>query len=346
MRLGVIWEPQKVNSIYRALFPLRALQERGHEIVWPPGEDLSASMRDLLRCDLVHCFRSFVKYDDLDRLSRNGVAISFDNDDDFSASDMSTIDKTVRRGLRGRLDNQAAARAIAKAVRLADLATTPSAVLADKYEALGARHVAVIENHLERDMAGFGYRAKHDGLVVGWVAGNEHVTDLAALPIADTLTRLLERHPDLRVRSVGLRLPMRSERYEHDEGVVHSELLRATGAIDIGIAPIEDTPFNRARSTIKLKEYASGGAAWLASPVGPYRGLGEHEGGQLVPDDGWFEALDRLVSSGRRRRRLARRALRWAKTQTIDRLAHVWEQEFEAAIERAAARSGVPVPAR
>jgi len=339
MRLGVIWEPQKVNAIYRALLPMKALGERGHEVLWPPGEDTGAPMRELSRCDLVHCFRSFARYDDLERLSRRGVAISFDNDDDFSASDVSLTDGKMSTGLRGRRSNQEKARSIAKAVRLSDLATTPSPVLAESYRALGARHVAVIENHLERTMVGFGYRAKHEGIVVGWVAGSEHAADLAVLPFVDALARLLDRHAQLRVISIGVRLPLRSARYEHREGVLYNEILRATGGIDIGIAPLADTRFNRARSSVKLKEYASGGAAWLASPVGPYRELGEHEGGRLVADDGWYEALDQLILSGRQRKRLARRALRWAKAQTIDHLAHIWESEFEGAIERAGTRS-------
>jgi hypothetical protein len=340
MKLGVIWEPGTANSIYRVLIPLRALAERGHEVLWPSGEQPSAPLRELLRCDLVHCSRSFTQFEHLERLARHGVAISFDNDDDFGGLDVSSEDGKLVKGLRGRLDNVAKARAVAKAIRLADLATAPSDALAEQYRALGARHVAMVENHLAASMPGFGYRGKHDGIVVGWVAAYEHSLDLQALPIVDALAQLLDRHPQLRVLSVGVELPLRHARYEHREWVPYSELLRVTGTIDIGIAPLADTRFNRARSNIKLKEYASGGAAWLASPVGPYAELGEREGGRLVSDEGWLGALDELVRSRRQRKRLARRALRWARAQTIDRLAHVWEREFEGAIERAAARGG------
>jgi hypothetical protein len=350
MRLGLIWEPQTVNSIYRALVPMKALGERGHEVMWPANEQAGTPMRDPLRCDLVHCFRSFTRYEDLARLARHGVAIGFDNDDDFAASDISSTDGEVSTGLAGRLGNVKKARAIEKVARLADLTTTPSQLLAERYRAVGAREVAVIENHLDESMFGFGYRAQHDGLVIGWVAAREHAPDLAELPIVDSLARLLDEHAELRVLSVGLRLPLRSERYEHHEKVDHSQLLLTTGAIDIGIAPLADTPFNRARSNVKLKEYASGGAAWLASPVGPYRELGEREGGQLVADDRWYDALDELIASARKRRRLARRALKWARTQTIGRHAGVWESQFERAIEHAAARMhephGAPSPRR
>lgn len=346
MKLGVIWEPGTANSIYRVLIPLRALEQRGHEVVWPPGEEPSAPLRELLHCDLVHCSRSFKQFGYLERLSRHGVAISFDNDDDFSGLDVSSEDGKLVKGLRGRMDNVAKARAVAKSVRIADLATAPSEALAEQYRTLGASHVAMIENHLDAGTVGFGYRGKHNGLVVGWIAAYEHSFDLDALPIVDVLGRLLDRHAKLRVLSVGIELPLRHERYEHREWVPYGDLLRVTGNIDIAIAPLADTRFNRARSNIKLKEYASGGAPWLASPVGPYRDLGESEGGRLVDDDGWFGALDELISSRRQRKRLARRALRWAGAQTIDRLAHLWESELEGAIARAASRVRRPVAAR
>src|SRR5207302_1085104 len=82
------------------------------------------------------------------------------------------------------------------------------------------------------------------------------------------------------------------QRYRHDPYLPFAELPRRLSRWDIGIAPLADIPFNLARSDIKLKEYAASELPWLASPVGPYAGHGEAQGGRLVPDDGWFEALN------------------------------------------------------
>lgn len=103
---------------------------------------------------------------------------------------------------------------------------------------------------------------------------------------------------------------------------------------DIGIAPLADTPFNRARSNVKLKEYAALGIPWLASPVGPYAGLGTEQGGRLVGDGEWEEALRSLIRHPLRRRRLAEAARSWAATQTIETAAPLWEATFEEAVRR------------
>lgn len=334
MRLGFIFERMS-NAYYRAIFPMRALEHRGHDVVWPP-KDGDTPMSELARCDLVHCYRRRDRIGDLRALSASGVAVSFDNDDNYALSDLSDIGA----GFEGRQRNRKIFQEILKASRLADLTTTPSDQLAQYYRSAGASNVVVIENYLARNMFGFGAKPRREGVVIGWIAGREHAQDLRRIPVTDALGRLLEIHPHVRVLTVGVSLPLRSERYTHIKDVDFTELLKVTSTMDIGIAPLVDTPFNRCRSNSKLKEYASGGAAWLASPVGPYRELGENEGGVHVADDGWLDALDAVIRSRRTRRRLAKRALRWANGQTIDHHVHLWETALLGAVERAEKRAG------
>jgi hypothetical protein len=71
---------------------------------------------------------------------------------------------------------------------------------------------------------------------------------------------------------------------------------------------------------------------WLASPIGPYAGLGERQGGRLVTDDHWFEQLDALVRGDRARRKLAKRAQRWGRSQLLSRNVQCWERAFKRAI--------------
>ncbi len=66
----------------------------------------------------------------------------------------------------------------------------------------------------------------------------------------------------------------------------------------IGLAPLLDTPFNRAKSAIKVMDYAALGLAVLASDVPVYRGsIPSGPAGQLVANEAraWYAALSWLV---------------------------------------------------
>ncbi len=77
------------------------------------------------------------------------------------------------------------------------------------------------------------------------------------------------------------------------------------------------------------------GVPWLASPIGPYAGLGEKQGGRLVPDDRWYEELERLLGDERARRKLARRGVKWGNGQRLRRNMDGWERAVRRALERA-----------
>ncbi len=340
MKLGYFLEPGASNSNYRVIMPMLALERRGHDVMWASKLTEDVPLRMLLQCDLVHCFRRLDRAGDLKRLAAHGVAISFDNDDDLRAIDMSSDSGRRKSGTRGRFENMKKFSDMVGVARSADLMTTPSATLAEAFGSAGVANVRVIENYLDdRSMPGYGSRSKHDGLLVGWVAGREHALDLPQLSVTEALGLLLDTHRDLRVLTVGTRLGLDSERYEFRKEVRFEKLIELCSGFDIGIAPLADTQFNRSRSTVKLKEYAAGGTPWLASAVGPYLGMGRSEGGRLVDGDRWLDALDALIRSGFSRRLLSRNALKWAKRQTIDCNVTPWEEAFTDAIERARKRS-------
>jgi glycosyltransferase involved in cell wall biosynthesis len=167
------------------------------------------------------------------------------------------------------------------------------------------------------------------------MAGLEHQLDYQALRLKPILEQLLAEHEDLRVMSIGLGLGLATSRYEHHPIVDFGELPRVLSGATIAIAPLADIPWNRARSNIKLKEYGAAGLPWLASAVGPYLGLGEKEGGRLVAEGDWYDALDRLIRDERGRRKLAKRAAKWAKGQTIDQHVGEWLRAYEDAAARA-----------
>jgi hypothetical protein len=331
MRIASVSNPDLVNSNYRAYRPMGVLSRKGHE-VWVNREGDVVSLERLLAYEVVHIHR--VATPEIQwiaaRLRERGVGVVWDNDDDVSAVPKSNP-------LYGRFGGAKSREMLARVttmVRLAHVVTTPSAVLAGQYRELGAQDVRILENYVPREFEKVRH-AKHRGIGIVALAALEHQVDYQQLRLRETLARLLEAHPELFVASLGLGLGIESDRYENLKLIPFLDIAKVLSRYDVGIAPLTDIPWNRARSNVKLKEYASGGLCWLASPVGPYLGMGEAQGGRLVPDGEWEAALERLIVNARERRKLAKRAVKWVKGEGVERHADRWEQALRDAAARA-----------
>ncbi|HZV73466.1 MAG TPA: hypothetical protein VFF79_07105 [Conexibacter sp.] len=335
MRIASLVPEGIVNAIYRSLIPMQALAHRGHAVHVEERNEVRDAA-PLLEYDVVH----FVRFchPPMERLARHlhasGVPIVWDNDDDLLSAAKGNPNYRERRGLVGR----DIARAMTTMMTLADVVTTPSAALAETYRHTSGCDARVLENYLPPTFAPRGLSGNGGQVTIGWIAGGEHQRDVERLRLREIFERLLAQHPHVVVGSIGVNLGLRSERYQHVVSVPYGNLPETIARFDIAIAPLADTAFNRARSNVKLKEYAAIGVPWLASPIGPYAGMGEEQGGRLVPDDGWDDALTALVTDRGGRMRLGRQGLAWAREQTIERHVDGWEQALEDAV--AHARSG------
>lgn len=81
--------------------------------------------------------------------------------------------------------------------------------------------------------------------------------------------------------------------------------------MDLAVAPLEDTIFNRGKSALKHYEYAAIGLCGLYSDVEPYRSVVRHgETGLLVPNtaDAWSEAIALAAADADLRNAIAARA--------------------------------------
>ena len=334
VRIGAAFEPTAA-AYYRGLYPLEAMMRRGHEIVWPELESGDPRVDELGDCDVIYVFR---RSEDAVRralapLAARGVGIVWDTDDDLSAIPRRSPTYKTHGALRGQ-------RRFAETLRMARLAHVMMAstdVIREKYASNGISGIEVVENHLPPKIKR--KSARHDGLVIGWIAAMEHQQDVIEMRMREVLEAVLAEHPDVRVESVGVDIGL-ADRYTRTAATHFSKLPDHMARYDIGLAPIVDIPFNLARSNIKVKEYAASGVPWLASARGSYVGLGEAQGGLLVEDHEWGEAIDALIRDKRRRKKLSRAGKSWAKTQTVDRLADRWEAILHAAAARAGEARG------
>lgn len=331
VRIALVPLGESPNGVYRSIGPLMELQRRGHEARRLDPRDARGASALVRWCDVLHihrhCDEGIVE---LARAAKaSGAAVVWDDDDDSLRPP-----KEFRQLVHGR---EAAMRLAARArlFELADLVTTTGPGLAEIFRSDGAREVQTIENYVIDELAGD--PRPRAGFEIGWPALREHELDLVHIPLVDALRRLLDAHPHVRVTTIGIELrALAGDRYSHLESRSIQELMARIASFDVGIAPLSpEVRMNHGRSNVKVKEYAVVGVPWLASPIGPYAGLGEREGGRPVPDDRWFEELDALVRNTRQRRRLAKRATRWGRSQLLSRNVERWERAFVEAIERA-----------
>jgi len=336
MRIAFIAHPNAPGGWYRGIGPMLALNRRGHEIrqVARPGRSGETFHPELVSgCDVLHVYRRHeLEVIDLVRVAKQrGIAVVYDNDDDMTAVPRDDANYRDYGGLAG----DRARSQIRRIIQMADLVTSPSEVVAQRFREYGAQHVQVIENYVPDATLRASAPSNGEDVVIGWLAGTEHHLDVKRVPVSDALGRLLDAHEHLRVRTIGIRFKLDHERYEPIQRVDFFDLPPVLAQWDIGMAVVADIPFNQGRSSIKVKEYAALGRAWLASPVGPYARLGEKQGGRLVPDDRWYEEIERLLLHPRERRKLAKRAARWGRAQAISANVGLWEDALKAAIARA-----------
>ncbi|HEY6780233.1 MAG TPA: hypothetical protein VI111_04720 [Thermoleophilaceae bacterium] len=333
MRLGVVWD-ENVGAYYRAIEPMLEMERQGHTVVWPADEAGDADARQLAGCDLVHVYRRSDPETRrvLTELEHAGRAITWDNDYDPINVPEESPNYVHLNGLGGRrfFGQQLSV------ARLAQTVTTPSAYLSERFREAGLAQVETVENYLSAEH--MREPEPHDATVIGWVAGPEHRANLSRLPIASALRRILSDYPGVRVECIGIDLAL-GERYRHHPEVQFNELPTRIRAFDVGIAPLADIPFNYSRSAIKLLEYAAAGVPWLASPVGPYATLGVEQGGRLVTNDQWYEALRWMIVKERQRKLLAENAARWAQSRTMRRATLQWEGIFSNSVGARQARA-------
>ena len=180
---------------------------------------------------------------------------------------------------------------------------------------------------------------------LGYVGTATHLPDLES--IQGALTTVLERFRGrARFVAVGMPLPRGLALHPAVAHVVPPRAVRKSYAaftayvarlsIDVGIAPLTDTPFNRCKSDIKFQEYAALGIPGVFSDLPPYRhAIVDRCSGYLAHDmRDWIEMLSRLIESSDIRHQVATASManlrgRWESTEFAD----AWNRALDRAVE-------------
>jgi tetratricopeptide (TPR) repeat protein len=174
-----------------------------------------------------------------------------------------------------------------------------------------SRQVAVFANHLEEipPLPSLPSRP----LTIGWGGSSGHFADWYA--VAPIIEQWIVEHPGSRLAVMAneaarefIGLP--AERYEFRPFGAMGAYREFLQGVDIGLAPLLPTDFNRGRSDVKYLEYASAGAAGVYADVEPYRkSVAPEETGLLYRTaEELRPQLDRLAEDRGLRERIRRQA--------------------------------------
>lgn len=256
-------------------------------------------------------------------LQAKGVAVVVDMDDDFTAIDPQNTAWAVSRSVE---DWEAAS----EACRIADLVTVTTPALARRYAPHG--RYAVLPNYIPKSYLDI--TTERDGTTVGWAGSvSTHPNDLqvtrgaVANAVRDTAARFLVVGDGVKVKAnLGLSDP------PFVSGVVPlADYPHLVARLDVGIVPLADSPFNRAKSALKLSEYAALGVAAVASPT-PDNLRVHSEGVGVIarkPRD-WRREVTRLLTDDDYRTEIVLRSRR--SVRTIDGNGWRWAEAWARAL--------------
>ena len=208
-----------------------------------------------------------------------------------------------------------------RAMLACDRTIASTAGLADAMRAMGAGATLVIENALDRETIEVAAQVRQrprparDTVVIAYGSGSKaHDVDFQAA--APALAAVLRGHAQARLRLIGeVQLPAEllglSAQVERWPATGYAAYLGVLGEADISIAPLEDTPFNDAKSNIKFLEAAMLGLPSVCSPRAAFRtAVEDGVTGFLAADTAeWQDALTRLVVDAGLRARVGQAAL-------------------------------------
>ncbi len=187
-------------------------------------------------------------------------------------------------------------------LRAADLVLAGNRDLAER---AGHASVEILPTPIDTERFAPGKTTPARGPVLGWVGHSSNLGYLESL--AEPLRAVARRHPGLRLVVVADRPPrLDGVDVEFRRWSLENELSCFDG-IAVGLMPLDDTPWARAKCAFKAIQYMALGIPAVASPVGMNREvIVDGESGFLpATPAAWVEALDALLRDPDLARRIA-----------------------------------------
>lgn len=340
MNIFLLTETESGCYKWRGAIPAKYLSRRGHTVQILSGDPVAHQAPDVMIFYRAH----FVEAVNMVGFcKKNGIRVVFDTDDALDLVPRANVNYAALQPRLPVYDFM---------LRAADVVTTTTETLAT-YLRKWNRNVVVIPNSVDPEE--WQPAPRHEITRVGWTGSATHFEDLAcALDAVREVQKKhaftfvmqgISNHPTLDEFSQVLSVQWVKAQWATPLGKVVRRFLDKMSeieyefyptvpvtehsqkvcdlALDIGIAPLLDSPFNHHKSCIKYYEYAMSGAITVASHVLPYS--------TEVPitaknrRDSWKEKLEYAIATDRAPLLQAQRD--WVLThRNIEKNIEMWER--------------------
>lgn len=335
---------------HRQHLPGRALIDRGHSVKevaigatfpeellnWPDTVIFGRTYPN--QYDPVKWMREFKK---------RGKRVLYDMDDDFWQVAKDNPSVLVSSALKDQYEGM---------IKEADAVITPSNVLAKKFKKYFKKKIFICPNGIDFEMYQERPHQQKD-LTIGYMGAASHWKDLQL--IGEVLTELAQKHDFLFTIYGIVGEPLESAMFHYHKNLqmnfmpekneyfksalgfykqlkdikmwhvpfMPPELHPKTMSLcdfDIGLAPLEDTTFNRGKSCVKFYEYAAVGTPVLTSDVLPYSDEVDYRAKNTKKD--WYKKLEKLIVDKEFREKLGKKQQEWVKKhRSLQAIGIPWE---------------------
>jgi len=357
--LYILDSPYAFNNgcwFYRNRIPLKALQQKGHMVHFIALNSGKGLQQETIDFPDVAVFSRTYPIDPLTTLrafKQAGKKVVYDTDDnlwDVNPDNPSVAISTEKR------------RQYEHLMQECDTVTTTTPELAKILRKFN-KNVHVCPNAIDYTLFEENLRPKlpKDRLRIGYTGAASHWKDLSL--ITEVIRELQKKHDFEFILQGMCGQPLEAEMWQYKQvldfglkpekklfleaalkwyeemrhvkfshvpfypPIMYPALLKSID-LDIGIAPLNDNKFNRSKSCVKFYEYATTGAATLASNVLPYSKEVGYCCKNTVND--WVKKLEKLIVDEKFRKQLAEKQSKWVKkNRDIKVVATKWEDAFD-----------------
>jgi len=181
-----------------------------------------------------------------------------------------------------------------------------------------------------------GEKERKDGKIrIGWIGSASHIADIPV--VMGAFEEIVKKYPNVEIHLCGFltELKFQNPSYIHHTGTSgYDEFPQflADLDLDIAVAPLLDTKFNRSKSNIKWLEHSMLEIPMVLSNIPPYKGsVTPNVTGFLATGKGqWVKYLSQLIEDEELRNKIGKEAKKAVlKDWTIDKQLPKYEALFE-----------------